>query len=79
MSFEHKTVRKNLFVHACFCWDLRLSLPEMNQIFQLGGTIGYVDSYSEFNFRHFKVFRLHAILHDGAGAVQTHIAHIGKV
>ena len=26
----------------------------------------------EFLFRHFKVFRLHAILHDGAGAERAH-------
>ena len=26
----------------------------------------------EFLFRHFKVFRLHAILHDAAGAVRAH-------
>ena len=44
----------------------RLSLPEMDQNFQFGGNIGYGDSYSKFIIRHFKVFRLHAILHDAA-------------
>ena len=72
MSFAHKSVRKNLFLSACFCWDSRLSLREMDQKFEFGGTVGYGDSYLEFLFRHFKVFRLHTILHDAAGAVRAH-------
>ena len=44
----------------------------MDQKIKFGGTIGYGDSYSEFLLRHFKVFRLHAILHDAAGAVRAH-------
>ena len=72
LSFEHNSVNKNLFLHACFCWDSRLSLPEMDQKFKFGGTIGYGDSSLEILFRHFKVFRLHAILPDAAGAVWGH-------
>ena len=71
MSFEHNSVRKNLFLSSFFCWDSRLSLREMDQNFKFGGTIGYGDSYLEFLFRHFKVFRLQSILHDAAGAVQA--------
>ena len=71
-SFEHNSVRKNLFLIACFFWDPRLSLREMDQKFKLGGTIGYVDSYLEFLFLHFNVFRLHVILHDAAGVVRAH-------
>ena len=70
MSFEHKNVRKNLFLNACFGWDSRLSLREMDQKFKFGGTIGYGDSYLDSVFRYAKVFRLHAILHDTAGAVR---------
>ena len=70
-SFEDNSVRKNLFLSACFCWDSRLSVRDMDQKFKFGGTIGYRDSYLEFLVRHFKVFRLHAILHDAAGAVQA--------
>ena len=44
----------------------------MDQKIKFGGTIGYEDSYLEFIFRHFKVFRLHAILHDAAEAVRAH-------
>ena len=72
VSFEHNSVRKNLFLSACFCWDSRLSLCEMNQKYKFGGTIGYGNSYLELLFRQFKIFRLHAILHDAAGAVRAH-------
>ena len=41
MSFEHNSVRKNLFLSARFCWDSRPSLRKMDQIFIFGGTIGY--------------------------------------
>ena len=72
MSFEHNSVRKNLFLRACLCWVSTLSLRKVDQKFKCGGTIGYGDTYWEFFFRHFKVFRLHAIQHDAAGAVRAH-------
>ena len=50
MSFEHNSVRKNLFLSSCSCRDSRLSLREMDQKFKIGGTIGYGDSYLEFSF-----------------------------
>ena len=70
MSIEHKSVHKNLFLSACFWWDSRLSLREMDQKFLFGGNIVYEDSYLDSVFRYSKVFRLHAILHDAAGAVR---------
>ena len=72
MSFEHNSVRKNLFLSACFCWDSRLSLLEMDQKPKFGGAIGYGDSYLEFLFRHFKVFTTNAILQDADAAVRAH-------
>ena len=72
MSFEHNSVRKNLFLSACFCWASGLSLREMEQRFEFGGPIGYGKSYLDSVFRYSKVFRLHAILHDAAGAKRTH-------
>ena len=72
MSFQKNSVRKNLSLNACFCWDSRFSLRAMDQKFKFGGTIGNGESYLEFLFRHFKVFRLHAKLHDAAGAVRAH-------
>ena len=73
MSFEHNSVRKNLFLSECFSWESRPSLREMDQKFNFGGTIGYGDSYLELLFRRFKLFRLIEILHDAAGAVRAHI------
>ena len=75
LSFEHKSFRKNLFLSAGFCWDSRLSISEMDQKIKFGGTIGYSDSKLEFLIGHFKVFRLHVILHDATGAVR---AYCGK-
>ena len=72
MSFERKSVRENIFIKACFCWDSTLSLRELDQKLKFGVTIGYEDSDLDFYFRHFKVFRLHAILHDAGGAVRAH-------
>ena len=74
MSFEHNSVRKKLFLSACFCWDSRLSLHEMDQKLKFGGLIGYGNSYLDSVFRYSKVFKLHAKLHDAAGAVRTHSA-----
>ena len=72
MSFEHNSVRKNLFLSACFRWDSSLSLHEMDQKFKFSGLIGYGNSHSDSVFRFSKVFRLHAILDDAAGAVRSH-------
>ena len=44
MSIENNSIRKNFFLSACFCWDSRLSLREMDQKFKFVGTIGYWDS-----------------------------------
>ena len=44
MSFEHNSVRKNLFQSACFCSDSRLSFHEMDRKFKFGGLIGYGNS-----------------------------------
>ena len=44
----------------------------MDQKFKFGGLIGYGNSCLDSVFRYSKVFRLHAILHDAAGAVRAH-------
>ena len=50
VSFEHNSVRKNLFLNACFCWYSRLSLREMDQKNLFRGTIGKGNSYLDFYF-----------------------------
>ena len=79
MSFQHKIVFKDLSLSACCCWDSRLPSREMDQKLKFGGTIGssYLeDSYLEFLFRHFKVFRLHAIQPDAAEAQRAHRGNV---
>ena len=48
------------------------NLREMDQNFKFGGLLGYGNSYLDSVFRYSKVFRLHAITHDAAGAVRAH-------
>ena len=74
MSFEHNSVRKNLFLSACSCWASSLSLCEMDQKFKFGALIGYGNSYLDSVFRYSKEFRLHAILHDAAGSADHIVA-----
>ena len=69
MTFKHNSARKKLFLSACFCWDSGLSLREMDQKLKFGALIDYGNSGLDSVFRYSKVFRLHAILHDAAGAV----------
>ena len=72
MTFKQNSGRKNLFLSACFCWDSGLSLREMDQELIFGGLIGYAHSCLNSVFCYSKVLRLHANLHDAAGAVRTH-------
>ena len=72
MSFDYNSVRKNLFLSTCFCWDSRLSFHEMDQKLKFGGLIVNGNSYLDSVFCYSKVLRLHAILHDAAGAVRSH-------
>ena len=51
MSFEHNSIRKNLLVSACFCWNSGFSLREMDQKFKFGGLIGYGNSYLDSVFQ----------------------------
>ena len=44
----------------------------MDRKINFGGLIGYGNSCLDSVFRYSKVFRLHAILHDAAGAVRSH-------
>ena len=63
---------KNLFLSACLCWDSGLSVREIDQKFIFGRLIGVVSSCLNSVFWYLKVIRLHAILHNAAGAVRSH-------
>ena len=54
-----------------FLLDSRVSSREMDQKFKFGGLIGYGNPSLDSIIRYSKVFRLHAILHDAAGAVRA--------
>ena len=71
-SFVQNSFRKNSFQNACFCWDSKNSLREVDQKLTFGATIGYGYSYLDFLFLHFKLFGLHAKLYDAAGATRPH-------
>ena len=72
LPFRHNSARKNSFLSACYIWNDNVSLREMDPNFQFGGLIGYKISYLDSVLCYSKVFRLHAILHDAAGAVRSH-------
>ena len=78
MTFEHNNVRKNLFLSVCFCWDSRLSLRETQKKIIFRGAIQINDSYLELSFRHSKVYRLHAIVHDAASKGPSYCYFIGQ-
>ena len=86
-SYEHISVRKSLFLSACFCWDsgifyvrwtknLNLMDSLVMEIFFWTLLFVYKNEIQSPNkkskFVDSKVFRLHAILHDAAGAVRSH-------
>ena len=39
LTFKHNSVRKNLFLSACFCFESGFSFREMDQKFKFGGLI----------------------------------------
>ena len=76
MSFEHNSARKNLFLSACFCWDSRLSLREMDQKFEFGGTIGYGYSYLTFDSSLQSVQNLHGMVWSSGRLVYSELSNI---
>ena len=68
--FPNNEKRKNCFLAACKIWDQNINLEEIDQNFPHGGLIGYGNSILDFFLARSKVFRLHAILPDSAGAVK---------
>ena len=69
--FPNNEQQKNCFLAACKSWDQNINLEEIDQNFPHGGLIGYGNSILDFFLARSKVFRLHAILHNSAGAVKA--------
>ena len=70
-DFSSNTKRKNYFLCTCFVLDPNINLKEIDQKFPFGGLIGYGNSCRDYFFANSKIFRLHAILHDAAGSVNS--------
>ena len=69
--FPNNEKRKTCFLAACKIWDQNINLEEIDQNFPHGGLIGYGNSILDFFLARSKVFRLHAILHNSAGAIKA--------
>ena len=65
--FEDNFTRKNYFLAACKHIDDLTDLEFINDTCPFGGIIGINNSRLDCIFRRFKIFRLHAILHDACG------------
>lgn len=65
--FPQNSLRKNYFLASCLTLDKGVNLPFINEDCRYGGTIGMGDSYLDNVLKHFKIIRLHAILHDSTG------------
>ena len=76
VPFRHSSARKNLFLSACYIWNDKVALREMDQKLPFGELIGYGKAYWDSISCYSKVFRLHAILHDAAGSVRSHIGKL---
>ena len=73
IPFKHNRAHKNLFLSACYIWNDNVSPREKDERkFPFGGLIGYGSSYLDSMLCYSEVFRLHAILHDAAGAARSH-------
>ena len=69
--FEDNTERKNFFLAVCYFHDPIVDLKLINEKAPFGGIIGIGDSKLEKVFGKFKIFKLHAVLHDAAGFMKT--------
>ena len=58
------TRRKNAFLAVCYSLNKDISLHEINELAIYGGLIGPVNSGLDKLLNRFKLFRLHAIIHD---------------
>lgn len=69
--FAENTNRKNYFLAACAHIYPKVDLEIVNDVTPYGGIIGVNNSSLDCYLKHFKIFRLHAILHDAAGYMKT--------
>ena len=65
--YPENSNRKNYFLAACKSLDnyVILDVADNDRIY--GGIIGMDNSRLDYFLKHFKIFRMHAVLHDAAG------------
>jgi hypothetical protein len=65
--YPENTIRINYFLACCYHIDKHIDADEIILDCPHGGLIGIGDSRLEIIFGNFKLFRLHAALHDASG------------
>lgn len=70
-QYLNNSDRKNYFLATCSHLDEYSNLDFINETCPHGGLIGIGDSYLEGILKHFKLFRLHAALHDACGYMKS--------
>jgi hypothetical protein len=65
--YPENSARSNYFLAACYHLNKHIDPEEIITDCPHGGLIGIGDSWLERIFGNFKVFRLHAVLHDASG------------
>lgn len=64
--------RHNYFLSVCKHLASDIDLEVVNEMFPYGGMIGINNSMLDVLLGRLKVFRLHAVLHDGCGYMKSH-------
>ena len=63
--------RKNYFLAVCCELNPMLNANHLSNLAPHGGIIGIDDSKLDRIFKHSKIFRMHAVIHDAAGLVKS--------
>ena len=72
--FSKKSRRKNAFLAVCYCLNNEVDFEEINELAPFGDLIGPGNSGLDAWFKHFKIFRLHAIFHDAFGFMRSNFS-----
>lgn len=70
--FPQNTIRKNYFLAACAHIYPQVDLEFVNDTCPYGGIIGIGNSRMDVILNKFKLFRLHAVLHDASGYMKSY-------
>ena len=71
-EYSQNGARKNYFLATCSVLDPDIDLKFTNEDAEYGGIIGIGNSHLDKYLKQFKLFRLHAVLHDATGYVKDY-------